>query len=110
MQEKPLLILNTCPDTETARAIANALVGQSLAACVNIIPAIQSIYRWQDKIECDNEVLLLIKSPQECYPALEAVILSLHPYELPEIIVVPIDSGLPGYLNWINDCSPRCDD
>ncbi len=110
MTQKPQLVLNTCPDAATARRIADALVGQGLAACVNILPGVQSVYRWQDKIECDEELLLIIKSQTECYPALEALIQAEHPYELPEIITVPIGSGLPAYLDWINTSTSRCDD
>jgi len=110
MTEKPQIVLNTCPDTETARRIADALVEQGLAACVNIVPGIQSVYRWQGKIECDNELLLIIKSQSSCYAELEQTIQTLHPYELPEIVTVPIESGLPAYLDWIQTTTSRCDD
>ena len=96
------LVLNTCPDVETARKIADTLVKQQLAACVNILPAVESVYRWEGQIQHDNEALLIIKTHVDCYPALQQAIEELHPYELPEIVMVSIDRGLPEYLRWIN--------
>lgn len=101
MEEKPLLVLNTCPDRDTARRIAQALVEQRLAACVNVVPGIESVYRWQDAVETDSEALLFIKTTSSAYPALETALQQLHPYELPEIIAVSIDGGISGYLSWI---------
>lgn len=95
------IVLTTCPDKETAQTLARTLVEQNLAACVNIIDGIQSIYRWKDDIQDDSELLLIIKSPVECFPALQDRLLELHPYELPEIVTVPVTDGLPGYLDWI---------
>jgi len=103
MDDKPLLVLNTCPDRETAAALARALVEQRLAACVNVLPGIESVYRWQETIETDHEVLLLIKTRAAAYPRLEAELRRLHPYELPEIIAVSIDGGISEYLSWINN-------
>ncbi|MCW9023544.1 MAG: divalent-cation tolerance protein CutA [Gammaproteobacteria bacterium] len=103
MTETPhLLVLNTCPDEAVAESIAEVLVSQKLAACVNILPKIRSIYAWKGNIERDNEVLLLIKTRKEQFQALEQTIVQLHPYELPEIIGVSVDTGLKDYLNWIN--------
>ena len=96
-----LLILTNCPDEETANAIALALVEAKLAACVNILPCVQSIYRWQGVVESATEIPLFIKSTVTNYPALEAAIRERHPYEVPEIIVLPIQAGLPAYLNWV---------
>ncbi len=84
-----------------AEKIATALVEQRLAACVNIVPNLTSVYRWQGKIEKDNEILLLIKTTQQHYPSLETAIRQLHPYELPEILAVTVKEGLPDYLDWI---------
>lgn len=95
------LILCTCPDSATATRIAETLVDQELAACVNIIPGLRSIYRWQGRLEEAEECLLLIKAPLAHYARVEAAILGLHPYELPEIIAVSIDAGLPAYLAWL---------
>ena len=103
MPQKPQIVLNTCPDEESAREIANFLVERQLAACVNIIPAIESVYRWQDKVEFATEYLLVIKTQDDCYTELESAIQTLHPYELPEVVTVPIESGLPAYLDWINN-------
>jgi len=96
-----LLIITNCPDEEVANAIALALVEDELAACVNILPRVQSIYRWQGAVESASEIPLLIKSTAANYPALEKRIAELHPYDLPEIIALPITHGLPAYLNWL---------
>ena len=96
-----LLVLTNCPDEEVANAIALAVVEGRLAACVNILPRAQSIYRWQGRIESATEIPLLIKSTAASYPALEQAIRALHPHEVPEIIALPIKRGLPAYLNWV---------
>jgi periplasmic divalent cation tolerance protein len=95
------LLFCTCPDTATAERIADTLVGRGLAACVSILPGLTSVYRWQDAVERSSEVLLLIKSTSERYPALEVAVRELHPYELPELIAVEADAGLPPYLAWV---------
>jgi periplasmic divalent cation tolerance protein len=100
------LIYCTCPDLETAERIAEHLVRQQLAACVNILPGLRSIYVWQGEIESAQEHLLLIKSPQTQYAAIEAAIKMLHPYQLPEIIAVAIERGSTEYLKWIDSCLP----
>jgi periplasmic divalent cation tolerance protein len=105
MSTTPLLILCTAPDRNTASALAEHLVDQRLAACVNITQPVTSVYRWQDQLESAEEYLLLIKTTQRQYAALEAAILALHPYELPEIIAVPVTQGLPGYLDWVEQCT-----
>lgn len=98
-----LLVLTNCPDDGVAEAIASALVNARLAACVNILPPARSVYRWQGKVESADEVPLLIKTTRERYAAVEVEIRSLHPYEVPEIIAIPIDHGLPAYLQWVRD-------
>lgn len=98
------MILCTCPDAGTANAIARHLVTAKLAACINILPSVTSIYEWQGKIETAQEQLLLIKSCQSHYAMIEAEIKRLHPYELPEVIAITIERGLPDYLKWINSC------
>jgi len=103
------LILNTCPDIETAETIANLLIDQHLAACVNIVPGIRSIYRWQGQRQNDNECLLFIKTSASNYTELEVLICRHHPYEVPEIIVFNIEKGLPAYLAWIMQESHRTD-
>ncbi len=98
------IILCTCPDKDTAENIAHLLVENNLAACVNIVPSITSVYRWQGQIERAEELLLLIKARQEVYPLLESTIKKHHPYQAPEIIAVSIECGLPDYLHWIDSC------
>ena len=103
MPAEPRIGLCTVPDQDTATRIARALVTEQLAACVNIIPAIQSVYRWEGAIEQDEELLLLIKTNTTVWPLLETRLLALHPYELPEIISVRIQDGNNNYLNWITN-------
>ena len=103
MEKQHIIALNTCPDEEIAGKIAKLLVEHQLAACVNILPAIKSVYRWQGKIEQDNEVLLIIKTHKDVFSRLEILIRDNHPYELPEIVAVPIDTGLKQYLNWMDE-------
>ena len=97
------LCLCTCPDEKIAQELAHSLVEARLAACVNILPAITSVYMWQGRIEQDGEVLLLIKTSEQRLPDLQAHIVARHPYELPEVIAVPITDGLTGYLQWLDD-------
>jgi periplasmic divalent cation tolerance protein len=96
-----LLVLTNCPDETCANAIALAVVEARLAACVNILPRVESIYRWQGKVESASEIPLLIKTTAGNYATLEATIRRLHPYEVPEIIAFPPTHGLPAYLNWV---------
>ena len=102
-----ITILCTCPDEASANMISKELVGQGVAACVNILPGISSTYLWQGEIETSHEILLLIKSVSARYPELERIIVSLHPYELPEIIAVSVDRGLPDYLHWVKQCTEQ---
>jgi len=106
MQQALLIFTNTA-DIDGAHRMARTLVEQRLAACVNIIPAVRSVYRWREAIEEANEVTLLIKSTQACYQELEAAIRALHPYEVPEIVAVPLVAGLPAYFNWIETETKR---
>lgn len=99
--DSTLLVLTTMPDEAGAVLIARSLVEEGLCACVNLLPPVRSIYWWQGSLQETNEVVLLIKTSSERYPALEAKITTLHPYELPEIIAVPIVAGLPAYLEWV---------
>jgi periplasmic divalent cation tolerance protein len=97
----PLLILCTCPDNESAAAIARTVVAEHLAACVNRIPGLTSVYRWQGEIHEDGEVLLLIKTRRELFEALRARLVALHPYEVPEVIALEITAGHAPYLEWL---------
>lgn len=98
------IIFCTCPNKEVAESLAKQLVGEKLAACVNIMPGITSVYEWQEHIETAQEHLLLIKSHKDSYSLIEHKILEQHPYELPEIVAVPIANALPQYLKWIDSC------
>ena len=96
------IVLTTCPDEACAERIARTLAEEGLAACVNILPPMRSIYKWKGKIEDATEQLLVIKSAVARFPAIRDRLRALHPYELPEIISVPIVDGLPEYLAWLN--------
>jgi periplasmic divalent cation tolerance protein len=97
-----LIVTTTCETPEQARAIARLLVEQHLAACVQILPGIHSVYRWQGAIEESPELLLLIKTSQTRWPLLEAAIRAAHPYEVPEIVAVPVAQGSASYLAWLD--------
>jgi periplasmic divalent cation tolerance protein len=103
MPTSPLLVLTNCPDAACAERIARALVDARLAACVNILAPARSVYRWQGAVEQADEVPLLIKTTAGRYTALEAAIRQHHPYEVPEIVALPIGRGLPAYLQWLAD-------
>ena len=101
---KPIVVLCTCPNEDDAVRLAEALVNEHLAACVNILPAgMLSIYRWQGRIETAREHLLLIKSAEESFPALKSCIEKLHSYETPEIVALPICAGSEKYLAWLRE-------
>ncbi len=97
-----LLLLTNLPDAQSARNIARHLIEQRAAACVNILPQCSAVYQWQGKIEEANEVPLLIKTTESAYVRAEKIIREHHPYELPEIIAVPVVAGLPAYLQWVH--------
>lgn len=96
-----LLVITNLPDRAAAEKLADALVEKRVAACVNILAPCWSVYRWQGAVQRDEEHPVLIKTTREAYPELEAQIRAHHPYELPEIIAVPIERGLPAYLDWV---------
>jgi periplasmic divalent cation tolerance protein len=98
-----LVVLCTCPTREVASAIATAVLEERLAACVNQLPGIKSLYRWEGRIEDDEELLLLIKTTSQLFPALEEMIRDLHPYDVPEIIGLPLTVGSKDYLAWIRN-------
>lgn len=97
-----LMVFVTCPP-DAADALAASLVESGNAACVNVMPAIRSVYRWRSAIERSDEALLLVKTDAAHYAALEQAVRSRHPYELPEIVAVNIAQGLPDYLKWVTD-------
>lgn len=97
-----LVCLCTCPDEAVAVALGRQLVATRLAACVNLVPGLRSIYRWQGDLEEGTEVLLIIKTTTRTFAALAAAVRAAHPYELPELIAVPITHGSPEYLAWLS--------
>jgi periplasmic divalent cation tolerance protein len=103
MVENQIVTFCTVPDREAGERIAAALVEERLAACVNLIPGLTSIYRWQGKVEKADEYLLLIKTTSARFEKLREEIKALHPNEVPEIIAIPITAGDSAYLNWISE-------
>ena len=99
--DDPIVVLCTCPDDTVARGIATALVAERLAACVNRVPGILSVYQWQGQVQEDDELLLVIKTSTDRYPAVEAAILARHPHDVPEVIALPIAGGSRHYMDWI---------
>jgi periplasmic divalent cation tolerance protein len=103
MAEKILLAISTFPDTEIARRISNQLVSERFAACANILPSVESIYRWKGDIESGTETLVFFKVSEDRQSPFQERLRLLHPYDVPEIIFVPVASGLPEYLKWVNE-------
>jgi periplasmic divalent cation tolerance protein len=95
-----ILVLITTPSAKTSQQIAEALVSRKLAACVNILPGIRSLYTWKGTVQQDNEHLLIVKSRLQLFDALQAVVREIHPYEVPEIIALPVVVGSQSYLDW----------
>lgn len=96
-----MLVLTTLPSAEAAAELAKAVVGEKLAACANLLPAVRSIYRWQGRVQDESEVLVLFKTRQEHFERLKARLLELHPYEIPEVLAVPVEQGYQAYLDWL---------
>ena len=103
MAEKILLALSTFPDADTARQISDELVTGRLAACANILPSVESIYRWKGEIESGSETLVLFKVSEDRQSTFQDKLRSIHPYDVPEIIFVPVAGGLPEYLQWVSE-------
>lgn len=99
--DEVLLLLTNMPDRDSAQRMAHTLIENHAAACVNILAECSSVYRWQGEVESAKEIPLLIKTTRSAYPRLEELIRSQHPYELPEIIAVSVEAGLPAYLQWV---------
>lgn len=98
-------ILCTCPDTATGESIARALVESRLAACVNLLPGVRSFYRWDGAVKDDSEILLVIKTTAARFDAVEALVKERHPYDLPELIALPVAAGNRGYLDWAREAA-----
>ena len=103
MTDSHCLVLCTVPDADTGRSLASALVDARQAACVNVLPGLTSVYRWQGEVQQDAECLLLIKTRRDRFEELCSFVRARHPYELPEIVAVPMVDGLPAYLAWIDN-------
>lgn len=103
MENPLLLVFCTFPNLEAAREISRTLVEERLAACVNLTAGVESIYRWEGKLESAQEVLALIKSTPDAFPRLEARLQTLHPYDVPEIIALPVDQASPAYARWVGE-------
>lgn len=98
-----LVALSTAPSAEVAEQLARALVERGLAACVNVLPGVTSFYRWRGQLQRDAECLLVIKTRGERLDELRAALAQLHPYEVPELVALPIEAGLPAYLDWLDE-------
>ena len=97
------VVLTTCGSAEEARRIAGQLVERRLAACVNIVPQIESVYRWKDEVESANECLLLIKTTADAFDAVRAALNELHSYDVPECVAIAVEDGSAAYLEWIRE-------
>lgn len=100
-EHEVLLVMTNLPDRVTAERIAETLVTEGVAACVNVLAECTSIYHWEGKLNRTSEVPLLIKTTKAAYPRLQDALRKLHPYEVPELIALPVSAGLPEYLNWV---------
>ena len=103
IMSEAIIVITSFPDKESASTFAQLLIEDRLAACVNILGACTSIYRWQDVSESAEEIPVFIKTQKKHYNRVEELINTMHPYELPEVIIVPVIGGLPAYLQWINE-------
>jgi periplasmic divalent cation tolerance protein len=103
MPTQAIAILCTAPDTASAERIATALVAEKLAACVNLVPGLTSVFRWEGKVQREPEVLMIIKAPRAGFEAICARVKALHPYTVPELIALPIDASTPDYLAWLTE-------
>jgi periplasmic divalent cation tolerance protein len=101
-----IIVYVTAAKIADAKKIARALVDHRLAACVNLVPQVKSVYRWKERIQTDEEVLLLIKTRRSRFDELRQCVESLHPYEVPEIVAVPIVEGSANYMNWLEQSVP----
>ncbi len=107
MKNKVLIAFSTCPNPSEGRVLAEGMVQSGLAACVNLVPNLTSVYRWRGQIQSDDECLMIIKTSEGSLSALREWILKRHPYELPELVAVPVADGLPAYLEWVTGQTGR---
>ena len=106
MKSNHLVVFSTAPDMEVAEALAEHLVNERLAACVNLVGGVRSVYRWQGEVHRDPEVLLIVKTDQQRLEPLISTLEDRHPYDCPEIIAIPIVGGSAGYLDWLTNSLP----
>jgi periplasmic divalent cation tolerance protein len=104
-----IVVLSTCANAEDAGRIARELVDHRLAACVSVVPGLRSYYHWQDRVETSDEVLLVIKTSRELFARLQSELAKIHPYEVPEILALPVVEGSENYLNWLDSNLERGD-
>jgi periplasmic divalent cation tolerance protein len=106
MNEKDILVvMSTFPDTETARQVGRLVVEESLVACVNVVPGIRSIYAWNGAMRDEAEVLMILKTTADRFPALRERLVALHPYDVPEVVAVAVAGGHDAYLRWVTDAT-----
>lgn len=98
------VVLVTTPDADSARRLARALVEESLAACGNVVSGVASIFRWQDQVQEETEALLVLKTSADRLPSMQERVLELHPYDVPEVLALPVVAGSDAYVNWLGDC------
>src|SRR3954462_9773585 len=103
MTSDVLVVLSTFPSLEEARTVGRQLVEERLAACANLVPAVESIYRWQGKVETATETMAILKTTREGFAKLEARLRELHSYEVPEIVALPVQGGSEAYLRWVGE-------
>jgi periplasmic divalent cation tolerance protein len=103
MPAEVLVVLVTAPSLADGQAIARALVSERLAACVNVVPGVRSVFFWEGQLQEEDEALLLIKTRRARYEALQRRILGLHPYSVPEVLALPVEAGSPRYLAWVGE-------
>lgn len=108
--DRACIVLVTAPSADVAAQLARTLVEERLAACGNIVPGVRSIYRWQGEVQDESEVLLLLKTVPARVPALTARVVALHPYDVPEVVTVPLDSGLDAYVAWVEESVSRAEE
>lgn len=109
MSQESLVVLSTAPDREVARGLATALVERKLAACVNLVPGLESHYWWEGRVQNDSEVLLICKTSREHLDELSDLLVDRHPYDCPEVVALPIVGGYKNYLDWIAASVGRVD-
>lgn len=107
--DEVLVCLCSCPDLDGARTLGRTLVEERLVACAQLLPGMESIYRWDGRVDTAGEVLLILKTTRACFDRLQARLVALHPYDVPELVALPAVAGLPAYLHWVTDSTRAAD-